>query len=312
MKFEIMDSITRGMNKAVFSAKQKSPEILIGAGIVLGIAAAVSACKATLKVEEVVDDAKEKLDKIHEAHEHGATEHGLEYTEEDYQKDLVTQYTKTGVEFVKLYGPAVVMGCASIGCILGGHHILTKRNAAITAAYTAVSKAYDAYNERVTEKYGKEAANELKYGLKTEKVVETHEDENGNTVGEEKEVTTSDPVASLYSKFFDEASRCWKKNAEYNLMFLRSQQNLANDRLVAQGYLFLNDVYDMLDIDRTEEGQVVGWVYDKDHPTYIDFGIYNGVRERSRAFVNGYEPSILLDFNVQGIISDKFTKYIRR
>lgn len=309
---EVMNVLKSNMNKALFVMKNKSPELLIGSGIVLGIAAAVSACKATLKVEEVVDEAKMKLDKIHEAHEHGATEHGLSYSEEDYQKDLVTQYTKTGVEFVKLYGPAVIMGCVSVGCILGGHRILTKRNAAITAAYTAVSKAYDAYNERVIEKYGKEEADNLKYGLKTEKIVETKEDENGNTIGEEKTVVTSDPIASPYSKFFDECSRCWKNNAEYNLMFLRGQQNLANDRLIANGYLFLNDVYDMLDIERTEEGQVVGWVYDKDHPTYVDFGIYNGVRERNRAFVNGYESSILLDFNVQGIIKDKFTKYIRR
>ena len=309
---EVMNVLKSNMNKALFVMKNKSPELLIGSGIVLGIAAAVSACKATLKVEEVVDEAKMKLDKIHEAHEHGATEHGLSYSEEDYQKDLVTQYTKTGVEFVKLYGPAVIMGCVSVGCILGGHQILTKRNAAITAAYTAVSKAYDAYNERVIEKYGKEEADNLKYGLKTEKIVETKEDENGNTIGEEKTVVTSDPIASPYSKFFDECSRCWKNNAEYNLMFLRGQQNLANDRLIANGYLFLNDVYDMLDIERTEEGQVVGWVYDKDHPTYVDFGIYNGVRERNRAFVNGYESSILLDFNVQGIIKDKFTKYIRR
>lgn len=309
---EVMNVLKSNMNKALFVMKNKSPELLIGSGIVLGIAAAVSACKATLKVEEVVDEAKMKLDKIHEAHEHGATEHGLSYSEEDYQKDLVTQYTKTGVEFVKLYGPAVIMGCVSIGCILGGHRILTKRNAAITAAYTAVSKAYDAYNERVIEKYGKEEADNLKYGLKTEKIVETKEDENGNTVGEEKTIVTSDPIASPYSKFFDECSRCWKNNAEYNLMFLRGQQNLANDRLIANGYLFLNDVYDMLDIERTEEGQVVGWVYDKDRPTYVDFGIYNGVRERNRAFVNGYESSILLDFNVQGIIKDKFTKYIRR
>ena len=309
---EVMNVLKSNMNKALFVMKNKSPELLIGSGIVLGIAAAVSACKATLKVEEVVDEAKMKLDKIHEAHEHGATEHGLSYSEEDYQKDLVTQYTKTGVEFVKLYGPAVIMGCVSIGCILGGHRVLTKRNAAITAAYTAVRKAYDAYNERVIEKYGKEEADNLKYGLKTEKIIETKEDENGNTIGEEKTIVTSDPIASPYSKFFDECSRCWKNNAEYNLMFLRGQQNLANDRLIANGYLFLNDVYDMLDIERTEEGQVVGWVYDKDRPTYVDFGIYNGVRERNRAFVNGYESSILLDFNVQGIIKDKFTKYIRR
>ena len=90
-----------------------------------------------------------------------------------------------------------------------------------------------------------------------------------------------------------------------NLSFLKCQQKYANDLLVAHGYLFLNQVYEMLGIPKTKAGQVVGWIYDKKNPqhdNYVDFGIYDLHNERKRDFVNGYERSILLDFNVDGDI----------
>ena len=90
-------------------------------------------------------------------------------------------------------------------------------------------------------------------------------------------------------------------------MFLNSQQKYANDLLKAQGYLFLNDVYKALGLEPTKAGQIVGWVYNPDNPVgdnYVDFGIYDVSNERKRAFVNGYEENILLDFNVDGNIWD--------
>ena len=91
-------------------------------------------------------------------------------------------------------------------------------------------------------------------------------------------------------------------------MFLRAEQQYANDLLMAHGRLYLNEVYDMLDIPRTKAGQVVGWVYDEKNPKsdcYVDFGIYNVYRQANREFVNGYERSILLDFNVDGYILNR-------
>lgn len=78
--------------------------------------------------------------------------------------------------------------------------------------------------------------------------------------------------------------------------------------LISRGHLFLNEVYDMLDLPRTKAGQVVGWVYDKNNTkgdNYVSFGIYNLLRENSRAFVNGYERAIWIDPNVDGTILDK-------
>ena len=90
-------------------------------------------------------------------------------------------------------------------------------------------------------------------------------------------------------------------------MFLKDQQRYANDRLKTKGCLFLNEVYDMLGFQRTKAGACVGWVYDEKHPTgdnFVDFGLYNGYNDRTNAFVNGRERSVILDFNVDGYILD--------
>ena len=64
----------------------------------------------------------------------------------------------------------------------------------------------------------------------------------------------------------------------------------------------------MLGFPRTKAGQVVGWVYDEKHTVgdnFVDFGLFNDINdERKQAFVNGYERSVLLDFNVDGPILD--------
>jgi hypothetical protein len=59
----------------------------------------------------------------------------------------------------------------------------------------------------------------------------------------------------------------------------------------------------MLDIPRTQAGAVVCWVRGQGDD-FIDFGIFDGNDDATRRFVNGCERSILLDFNVDGVIYD--------
>ena len=310
-KTELMATTTRMLHKAGFQLKKHSPEILVTVGVAGTIASAVLACKSTLKVNEVINEAKTNIDNIHTATETGKTKAGKDYSVEDSKKDLTIVYAQTGVKFVKLYGPAVALGVASIGCMLASHNILHKRNVALAAAYTAVDKGFKEYRERVIERFGKDVDHELKYNIKAKEIEKTVTDEKGKEKNTKETIEVVDPaLTSPYSKFFDESCPDWHKNPEYNLMFLRSQQSWANDILVSRGYLFLNEVYSALGIPETEAGQVVGWIYDPENPNhegnnYVDFGIYNIHREKNRDFVNGYERSILLDFNVDGEILNK-------
>lgn len=120
----------------------------------------------------------------------------------------------------------------------------------------------------------------------------------------ESKVEIPSVSVSQYAKFFDESSPMWSKDPEYNLRFLRQQEVYANDLLKLRGHLFLNEIYDMLGLPRSKEGQVVGWIYDEENPigdNCVDFGIYKD-NVANRNFVNGIERNILLDFNVDGDI----------
>lgn len=307
-KFEIMNTMTRTFHKAGFQLKKHSPEILIVAGVIGTVTSAVMACKATTKLNNILEESKENLDKIHSAMEHPETL-PEEYTEEDGKKDLVIVYTQSAVKIAKLYAPSVVLGALSITAILTSNNILRKRNIALAAAYTAVNKSFKEYRGRVVERFGKELDHELRYNIKAKEIEETVVDEKtGKEKTVKKTVDVFDPnTLSEFSIVYDDGCTGWTKDPELNKMFLFKQQNYANDTLKARGYLFLNEVYDMLGIPRTKAGQVVGWIYDEKHPigdNFVDFGIVDVNNERSRAFMNGYERSIILDFNVDGNILD--------
>ena len=286
--------------------QKHSPEILMGVGVVGVVTSTVMACKATMKLNDILEESKEKRDIIKEVENN--PDYKDQYSPEDAKKDLTINYVQTGMKIVKLYTPAVVLGGASLGCLLASNDILRKRNAALSAAYMTVDKSFKEYRNRVTERFGEEVEKEIRYGIKAEQLETTVVDEDGNETTVTDTIKTMDPnLYSDYARFFDAASPCWQNDPEYNLMFLKAQQQYANDLLRAKGRLFLNDVYDMLGIEKTKAGQVVGWVYDRENPNgdnFVDFGIYDMSKERVRAFVNGYETNILLDFNVDGNIWD--------
>lgn len=312
-----LEKITTGLSKMTGKTglvlQKHSPEILLGVGIAGTVASAVLACRATLKVEAVLDNHREKVDKIHECWQ--KVQDGdidiSAYSEQDKKKDLVVTYTQTTVDFIKLYGPAVTLGVASLACIISGHGIMKKRNIALMAAYKAVEEGFSAYRKRVIEEHGEEVDYMYKNGLRKQEIVEAaYTDSDGvKHKAQKKQVLVDDPNGlSVYARFFDESCEQWSKNPEYNLMFLRSQQNYYNDMLKSRGHVFLNEVYDALGIPRTQAGAVVGWMISDNGDNFIDFGVFDGDRPRARDFVNGYERSILLDFNVDGVIYDLFTR----
>lgn len=305
-KTEIMNKMSRNLHKFGFKFKKHSPEILAVAGVVGIVASGVMACKASTKLSGVIEETKEQLDQVHDyVEKNGFSD---KYTEEDSKKDTAIIYTQTAVKLVKLYGPAVILGTLSITAMLTSNKILRKRNIALAAAYTTVDKAFKDYRGRVIERFGEELDRELKYNLKSKEIEEVVTDENGKETAVKKTVKAMNPNdISEYARFFDESCSGWSKSQFHNQMFLKQQQNYANDLLKAQGYLFLNDVYKMLGMDVAPYGQVVGWIYDEKNPVgdnFVDFGLYDLNDEAKRLFINGRERTILLDFNVDGNILD--------
>ena len=300
------EKMIRMYNNTKNVVQKHSPEILAGVGVVGVVASTVMACKATMKLNDILEESKETRNKIREVESNPRYEE--QYSHEDAKKDLTINYTQTGLKIAKLYAPAVILGSASLGCLLASNDILRKRNAALSAAYMTVDKSFKEYRQRVVDRFGEEVEKEIRYNIKAEEITSTVVAEDGSETTVTETVKTMDPnLYSDYAKFFDEASPYWQKDPEYNFMFLKSQQQYATDLLRARGRLFLNEVYDMLGIEKTKAGQIVGWVYNPENPigdNFVDFGIFDMSKERVRAFVNGYEPNILLDFNVDGNIWD--------
>ena len=304
---EIINSVSYNAHRIGFKIKKASPEIMVVAGVVGVVTSTVMACKATTKVNDILEETRKQVDDVHNVLDSDVVS-ADEYNNDDAKKDLAIIYTQTGVKLIKLYAPSVLVGALSITGILASHKILKKRNVALTAAYATIDRSFKEYRGRVVERFGKELDRELRYNIKAQEIEEKTVDKDGNETVEKKTISVVDPnMYSDYARIFDNGSMGWTKDPEYNLMFLKLQQNQANDRLRAQGYLFLNDVYDMLGIPRTKAGQIVGWIYDEDNPVgdnFVDFGIYDIYNEKACDFVNGRERSIVLDFNVDGNILD--------
>lgn len=316
------NNITRAFGRFGLQLKKHSPEILVGAGIIGGVAAAVMACKATPKIASVIDNTKKSVELVHQGLEDGEVitivdgeEKVVPYTEDDAKKDLTIHYAKAGLEFVKIYGPAVLLGAASITCILVSNGIMRKRNLALAAAYMAEHTSFKEYRGRVIERLGKEIDRELKYNIKAKEIEEVTVDENGEVKTEKKVADTVDGKLiqtsfmnySPYAIVFDESCTGWTDDAEANKIFLVQQQRYANDLLQRRGHVFLNEVYDMLGAKRTKYGAQAGWVWNKTGQyadNYIDFGMFDIVDENARDFINGHKKIIILDFNVDGPILD--------
>lgn len=313
-KTELMNTVSRSFHSIGFKFKQHSPEILVIGGVVGAVASAVMACRATTKIHPILEETKMTAEAIHAAVEKGEAECNLEdgtvglapYSEENGKKDLAATYAKAGMEFVKLYAPSVVLGAASIACILAGHNILHKRNAALTAAYAILDNDFKGYRSRVVERFGRELDRELKYNIQKQEIEETVVNEDGTETTVKKtvdSVVTGPNMPSVFARCFAEGTPGWQRNPQDSLIYLRAQQNALTTRLQSRGHLFLNEVYDALGYAITEAGNAVGWVYDPNSETlenFVDFGIYDSNDERKIAFVNGDEKNIWLDFNIDG------------
>jgi Family of unknown function (DUF6353) len=292
----VPNAVSRKLAQQALKHRKNAPKLLFGAGIAGTTASTVLACRATLRLEEIVNKTQVDLQVASEL----VQTHPDQYTEHDRKSDVAKIYLRGAGNIAQLYAPAVLLGVASVGCLTKSHNMLQERNLALTAAYAAVDEAFKKYRTKVVEKYGEDEDRYFRYAH--EEVVVTDE-ETGREVTRIR--VNNEEGHSQYARFFDELCTEWSKEAEYNFTFLRQKQNWMNDLLKMRGYVFLNQVYEELGLAPTSAGSVVGWLLDGNGDSYIDFGLFRTEDESVIDFVNGRNNSVLLDFNVDGVIYDK-------
>lgn len=260
---------SRLFGRGTLILKRYLPEILTTVGIGTSVASTVVACKATAKLAPVVEEHEGKVEEIRKIED-----------EKAMKKALTKEYVRWAKELTRLYGPAAALELVSIACSVGSNRALRHENKALAAAYMGLLEA----QRRAAKK------------TKGDVVVDEEGNvENPDTHGENDERLTP------YARMFGPSNKYWRPNHDSNMGFLIGVQNQANDMLRLRGHLFLNEVYDMLGIPRSEEGQIVGWVHGMGD-SYVDLGLYK-VENSDRKV-----PPIWLDFNVDGSIMYIFDK----
>ena len=294
-----------------------SPEILLAAGIVSIIGGIVTACRSTLKVEDVIDAHKERRDALKEIPNEINPTDDIEYPEEVQKKDLAKLYLQTGVNFAKLYAiPAglTVMGIASI---LVGNRILKGRYLGAVAAYNGVSEAFKRYRKNVIEDRGVEKDKEYLYGKTQKKKIEMKTvNDNGDEVfgTAQASIVVDGEVVELsdYAVFYARGiSSQWDPNEYYNRTYINGQREWWTLMLRENGVVFLNEVLEALGFPKTKAGAVIGWLRDPaqgvDATDTIKFDVHEvwlpEVDSQGREI---HEPAYYIDFpNLSGIVFDK-------
>lgn len=324
----LANKATSAVGRKVISAQEHVPTFLIAAGIIGVGTSVVLACKATLKVSDVLERGEGKIAELHiHMDKSFGTSRETEPTDKekaDFQKSkdktAFNVKLRVAVDIAKLYGPSTILLAASLGAIVGSQLMLKKRIAGATAAYAIVQKGFDDYRSRVRKELGDEKDLEFRWGVSEREVVEeTPEGPKVRTIkGLDQEAIQKDVEAGLtYARIFGPVNSDGKTNPNWehkllnnNKFFIQMVLGHCRDALEVNGYLFLSDVYDMFGFERTLASTQVGWVlkpqYDeKGNQTndgYVDFGTWSRGVHAGKEWVTGYPEAYLLDFNVDGDI----------
>ena len=294
-------------------------------GVVVGLASlgftVYSACKATLRVDEVLSRHNEELSRVKETYSREDELPQLGLTEKDRRHDIFVVYSRTIIGLTRLYGPAIIAGGIGVTSIICAHNAQSRRIQSVAAAYSALQSVFERYRRVVRARYGEEADYYAINGVveDTDKTVKI-KDDDGNEV--ERQVHKFDPgIFDGYSAIFDSTCGEFEKfDAEYNLAYLKAKENEANIYLNMRGHMFLNEVYDLVFgpgesyVDpvtgerherRKIAGQYVGWKKDGDGDGHIDFRIKVMYDDPCYDDSKPFEaPPILIDPNVDGVIMD--------
>ena len=270
----VLRPVARAAGKVALKLQTHAPEILTGIGIAGMGAAVYSGCKASTKLDSIMDDYDEHKDKV-----------------------------KLAKDIGRSYGPCVTLFVASACCIGSAVGILNHRVTDMAIVAKGIEKGFNLYRSRVIEDQGPEKDILYRHGL--EKVTELVPDDKGvnKPVTKYKKADirkAGDP--SIYARVFDEWNPNHSKDPVANLCFVRAQMAYAQQLLMTRGYLFLSEVYSALGFTPTKASQIVGWSLKKNPNSFVDFGIYDLINDRKSLFINGEESNILLDFNVDGCI----------
>lgn len=245
-------------------AKKRSPEILTGLGIAGMITTTVLAVKATPKALYLIKEEKHKQDC-----------ELLEEANEKHQDNCAKIDKLKPVEVVKVawkpYIPAMLLGTASVACIIGANSIHVSRHAALYSAYKLSETALTEYKDKVKELVPEKKVKEIKQKLAEDKIDKAIEKEPKVKDSESKVIVSGEGDTWFVDPFTNRTflSTTAKIDAAVNKVNLL----LMNDMFAS-----LSDLYDSLGLETTSNSDDIGWCIDDGliETDYSDAVVRNG------------------------------------
>lgn len=200
---------------------QHSSAILSGCAVAGVVGTTILTAKAAPQAEDILLEEK--------------------YERDDRQVPIIDAIKLTW----KVYLPVVLLGTATIGCIIGSSAQSSARNAALASAYGIASATLSEYKDKVVEVIGEKKEQEIR-----DKIADDHMKANPPR---EKDIVPTDKGNTLC---FDRLSgRYFYSDIEY---INRCVVDL-NRLLIADDWVDLNWLYDRLGLENVGMGDSLGW-----------------------------------------------------
>ena len=217
------------MNKVFIFFKKNTPTILsiiASTGVAITTISAVKATSKALKLIEEAENVETKVISI------GGTEY------ESILKRELTLKTKIKVAW-KPYIPTFCMGISTILCIFGSNFINKRNQKSLISAYMLLNNSYLKYRDEIKKIYGNETDKNI-----FKNIVEDIKEDTSKSFINDEELFFDCQSMRYFNSTMDNV-----KKAEYVL----------NKLLSTNEYVYLNDLYDILGIDKVDYGYDIGW-----------------------------------------------------
>lgn len=243
-------NLSRLINTAKTALSDHAPEILTAIGIGGMVTTVILAVKATPKALILIEEEKERQNETlwNEACDNCADD---EYPE-------ITPVEKLApIDVVKAcwkcYVPTVVVGGASIACLIGANSVHTKRHTALAAAYSMSEAVLKEYQTKVVDTIGEKKEHEVKDAIAKDRIEK-------DPVSKHEVVFTGKGDTLFYDVI---SGRYFKSDID----LIKKSVNELNRRMRDEMYISLNDYYSEIDLDSIVIGDDLGWNIDRG---YID------------------------------------------
>lgn len=228
-------------------AVKHAPELLMGFGIAGMLTTVVMAVKTTPKAVRMLE--REKTDRLkNNIGDDNENIAGLIKVSDDkiQEHGHYRLPIKDTVKITwKLYAPSAILGAASVACLIGANSVSMKRNAALATAYALSETAIRDYRQKVVESVGNKKEDLIHTSAVQEKL-------DANPVSDSEVIITDAGTTLCYDVLSGRYFQSDKSKIDRAV-------NELNRMIVGDDYASLNDFYDLLGIDQTGIGSMLGW-----------------------------------------------------